>query len=134
MTPSDRKVDLAWQLLRIGFVVGPFAAGLDKFFELLADWDMYLAPFFAGLLPFAPETFMKVVGGVEMAVGLLVATRYVRWAAYAASAWLALIAVNLVSSGLFYDLAVRDLELALAALVLALLTEARAARTARAGA
>jgi hypothetical protein len=130
MTAYDRKVDQAWTLLRIGFTAIPIAAGLDKFFGVLADWEMYLSPVVARLLPVAPETFMKVSGVVEIAVGVLMATRFTRLAAYVAAAWLAAIALNLVSTGMFYDIAVRDLAMALAALVLALLSEARAARRA----
>jgi hypothetical protein len=132
MTESDRKVDRAWALLRAGFTVIPIAAGLDKFSGLLADWEMYLSPLVARLLPVAPATFMRVSGVVEILVGVLVATRYTRVAAYVAAAWLTAIALNLVSTGMFYDIAVRDLAMALAALVLALLTEARAARAAAA--
>jgi hypothetical protein len=128
MTTAERKVDLAWKLLRGLFAFVPFAAGLDKFLGLLADWEMYLSPTVARLLPLAPATFMRTAGVVEMAVGLLMLTRWTRIAAYLASAWLTLIALNLIVSGQFLDVAVRDLALALAAFVLALLTEARAAR------
>lgn len=134
MTTADRKIDLAWKLLRAGFALVPFLAGLDKFLGFIADWEMYLSPAVAGLLPVAPATFMRIAGVVEMAVGALMLTRYTRFAAYAAAAWLVSIAVNLVLSGMFYDVAVRDVALALAAFVLALLTEARAARAASAGA
>ena len=129
MTTAERKVDLAWKLLRGGFAFVPFAAGLDKFLGLLADWEMYLSPTVAKLLPLAPATFMRTAGVIEMAVGLLMLTRWTRIAAYIASTWLTLIALNLIVSGQFLDVAVRDLALALAAFVLALLTEARAART-----
>jgi len=128
MTTAERKIDLAWKLLRGGFAFLPFAAGLDKFLGLLADWEMYLSPTVARLLPLAPATFMRTAGVIEMAVGLLMLTRWTRLAAYLASTWLTLIALNLIVSGQFLDVAVRDLALALAAFVLALLTEARAAR------
>jgi hypothetical protein len=128
MSETDRKLDQAWMLLRAGFIVVPVAAGLDKFFHLIADWGMYLSPVVERLLPLSPDLFLKIAGVVEIAVGVLMATRYTRLAAYLAAAWLAAIAVNLVTSGLFYDIAVRDLALALAAFVLAKLTEAREAR------
>ena len=128
MTTADRKIDLAWKILRGVFTLLPFVAGLDKFLGLIADWEMYLSPTVAGLLLVAPATFMHIAGSVEMAVGLLMLTRWIRFAAYAASAWLLAIAGNLILSGMFYDIAVRDVALAFAAFVLALLTEARAAR------
>jgi hypothetical protein len=130
MTAADRKIDLVWKLLRGAFAVVPIAAGADKFLEKLADWDMYLAPAFAGLLPVDPGLAMRAAGVVEIAVGVLMLTRYTRVAAYVAAAWLALISVNLVVGGLFYDIAVRDLVMALAAFCLAQLTEARALRAA----
>ncbi|MGH7856878.1 MAG: DoxX family membrane protein [Candidatus Binatia bacterium] len=133
MTAADRKTDLVWNLLRGAFAVVPIAAGADKFFEKLADWDMYLSPAFEKLLPVAPDLAMRAAGVVEIAVGILMLTRFTRLAAYTASAWLALIALNLIVGGLFYDIAVRDLVLALAAFCLAQLTEARALRTASAG-
>jgi hypothetical protein len=130
MTETDRKVDQAWQLLRAGFIVLPIAAGLDKFFHVIADWEMYLSPAIERLLPVSPQLFMRLSGVIEVAVGVLMATRFTRVAAYLASIWLTAIAVNLVTTGMFYDIAVRDLGLALAAFVLARLTEAREARAA----
>lgn len=102
----------------------PLLAGLDKFFNLLADWPQYLSPAIANLLPVSPETFMAVVGVVEIAVGLLVLTRWTRLGAWIAALWLALIAVNLLTLGLF-DIAVRDLAMAVGAATLARLAELR---------
>ena len=113
--------------MRIGLGLGPFLAGLDKFFNILTDWKMYLSPMATRMLPVSAVTFMHIVGVVEMVVGLAILTRWTRKASYVAMAWLVAIAANLVSSGLFYDLAVRDLEIALAAYTLARLTEAREA-------
>lgn len=127
MMNYDRKLDSAWWALRIGLGLGPFLAGLDKFFNILTDWKMYLSPMATRMLPVSDVTFMHIVGVVEMVVGLAILTRWTRKASYVAMAWLVAIAANLVSSGLFYDLAVRDLEIALAAYTLARLTEAREA-------
>jgi len=127
MMNYDRKLDSAWWGLRIGLGLGPFLAGLDKFFNILTDWKMYLSPMATRMLPVSAVTFMHIVGVVEMVVGLAILTRWTRKASYVAMAWLVAIAANLVSSGLFYDLAVRDLEIALAAYTLARLTEAREA-------
>lgn len=124
MANNDR-LNLAWWTLRIGLGAGPFLAGLDKFFNLLTNWDMYLNPAIPQMLHVAPSTFMHMVGIVEMAAGLLVFTRWTRYAAYMVSAWLVAISLSLLSQALFLDIAVRDLELALAAFVLAKLTEIR---------
>jgi hypothetical protein len=127
MTTTENGLDLARRLLRIGFGLMAFLAGLDKFFNLLANWDMYLAPWMANLLPVSSATFFGVIGVIEMAAGLLVLTKWPRLGAYIVAAWLLAIALQLVSTGMFYDLAVRDVVLALGAFTLAKLTEWRAA-------
>jgi uncharacterized membrane protein YphA (DoxX/SURF4 family) len=124
---KDQRLNVAWWTLRIGLGVGPFLAGLDKFFNLLTNWDMYLNPMIPQMLHVAPATFMHMVGVIEMIAGLLVFTRWTRYAAYIVAAWLVAISASLVSQGLFLDIAVRDLELALGAFVLAKLTEIRGA-------
>lgn len=107
--------------LRIVFVAIPFLAGLDKFFGLLADWPAYLAPFVRDHLPFSPTVFVALIGVVEMTVGVLMATRHVRIAAQIASAWLVLIALQLLLGG-HLDVAVRDVAMAVAAWTLARLS------------
>lgn len=126
----NRGVESAWWALRIGLGLGPFLAGLDKFFNLLTEWSMYLSPLAERLLPVSGPTFMRAVGVVEMIVGLAILTAWTRLGSYIATAWLLAIAVNLASTGMFYDLAVRDVEIAIAAYTLARLTEAREAATA----
>ena len=122
---KDERLGIAWWALRIGLGAGPFLAGLDKFFNKLTNWDMYLNPVIPQVLHVAPATFMHVVGIVEMVAGLLVLTRWTRYAAYLVSGWLVAISLSLLSQGLFLDIAVRDLELAVGAFVLAKLTEIR---------
>ena len=127
MITLDRKIGSAWWALRIGLGLGPFLAGLDKFFNILTDWKMYLSPTVTHLLPVSDVTFMHLVGVVEMIVGLAILTRWTRIGSYIAMAWLVAIALNLVSTGMFFDLAVRDLEIAIGAYTLGRLTEAREA-------
>jgi uncharacterized membrane protein YphA (DoxX/SURF4 family) len=121
----DSRLDQAWWVLRIGLGVGPFLAGLDKFFNLLSNWTAYISPLALKILPFSGQTFMHIVGVIEMIVGLEILTKWTRLGAYVASAWLVAIAINLVSMGMFFDVAVRDVEIALAAFVLARITEVR---------
>ena len=121
----DSRLDQGWWILRIGLGVGPFLAGLDKYFNILTNWTGYISPLALKILPFSGQTFMHVVGVIEMIVGLAILTKWTRVGAYVASAWLVLIAINLVSTGMFFDIAVRDVEMALAAFVLARMTEAR---------
>lgn len=121
----DSRLDQAWCVLRIGLGVGPFLAGLDKYFNLLTNWTAYISPAALKILPFSGQTFMHIVGVIEMIVGLAILTKWTRLGAYVASAWLLAIAINLVSTGMFFDVAVRDVEMALAAFVLARMTEVR---------
>jgi hypothetical protein len=121
----DSRLDRAWWALRIGLGVGPFLAGVDKYFNLLTNWTAYISPLALKILPFSGQTFMHIVGVIEMIVGLAILTKWTRVGAYVASAWLLAIAINLVSTGMFFDVAVRDVEMALAAFVLARMTEVR---------
>jgi len=121
----DKRLESAWWALRIGLGVAPVVAGVDKFFNLLANWEGYLSPLFQGLLPVGPVAFMHLVGIVEIVVGLAILTRWTREAGYVAMVWLVLIALNLVTTGRYLDVAVRDVEMAIAAYTLARLTEVR---------
>lgn len=122
----------AYWALRIGIGLGPLLAGIDKFFNLLTDWGMYLSPFAEKLLPVSATTFMRIVGVIEVGLGLAILFGRTRVGGYLAVLWLVGIAVNLVTTGMFYDLAVRDLEIAIGAYTLARLTEARESVEARA--
>jgi uncharacterized membrane protein YphA (DoxX/SURF4 family) len=127
----NSQLKQAWWVLRIGLGLGPLLAGLDKFFNLLTNWEMYLNPLVPRLLHIQGVTFMHIVGVIEMCAGILVLTRFTRYAAYIVMLWLIGIAINLVSQGAFFDLAVRDIEIALGAFALAKLTEVREASEAR---
>ena len=119
---SDRLKPAYWAL-RVGLGAGAFLAGLDKFFNILADWGMYLSPVAERVLPVSGPTFMRVVGVVEVLVGLALLAGFTRRGGYVMMAWLLAIAANLLTTGMFYDLAFRDVEIALAAFALARLTE-----------
>ena len=84
-----------------------------------------MSPLALKILPISAQTFMHIVGVIEMIVGLAILTKWTRLGSYVASVWLLAIAINLVSTGMFFDIAVRDIEIALAAFVLARLTETR---------
>ena len=126
----DSRLSSSYWALRVAFIAVPLLAGLDKFTNLLTYWPHYVSPAFARMLPIGPSAFMKVVGVVEIVAGLLVLSK-ARLGAYVVMAWLICIAINLVSMGLF-DIAVRDLGLAVGAFALARLDEARAGVPARA--
>ena len=100
MSIPENKLNSAWWALRVGLGAVPFLAGLDKFFNLLTNWEMYLSPSVERLLPVSGTTFMHIVGVIEMIVGLTILTRWTRIGSYVAMLWLVLIAVNLISSGI----------------------------------
>jgi hypothetical protein len=128
----DRLREPAYQafwLLRVGFTVAPILFGLDKFAHVLVDWDNYLAPFVVRQTPWTAHQIMYAVGAIEIVAGLLVAVRP-RLGGYVVAAWLAGIIVNLLVIPGYYDVALRDFGLFIAALALARLATAFAPRPA----
>ena len=107
----------AYQILRLGFTVAPIVAGLDKFLHLLVNWDQYLAPAANNMLGGHGHEFMLAVGVIEIVAGIGVFFKP-RIFAYVVSVWLVGIILNLLMAGGFYDVALRDLGLALGALAL----------------
>jgi len=105
-------------LLKYTFGLVPIVAGLDKFTNILTDWSQYLGSGFQDLLPFDASTFMIIVGIIEIAAGILVLVK-TKIGAYVVAAWLVLIALTLILSGSYLDVAVRDLVMAIAAYTLA---------------
>jgi uncharacterized membrane protein YphA (DoxX/SURF4 family) len=112
----------AYRILHLAFVVAPVLAGFDKFFHLLVNWDMYLAPIIARLSPIGGHKLMLLIGVVEVVAGILVAIRP-RIGAYVVSAWLLMIVINLLIIPGFFDIALRDFGLSLGALALARLSQ-----------
>jgi hypothetical protein len=108
----------AYQILHLAFIVAPLVAGVDKFFHFLVNWDQYLAPVVAQMLPVSGHTFMLGVGVVEIVAGLLVAFMPAV-GGVVVGAWLCGIIVNLLLVPGYYDVALRDLGLALSAFALA---------------
>ena len=129
----DARLNSSWWALRLTYGLVPVVAGLDKFTNILSPWADYLNPLVPRVLGVAPSTFMHLVGVVEVAAGLLVLSRLTRYGAYVVAAWLLLIAINLVTTGHFLDVAVRDVVMAVGALVLARLSEVKADVAARSG-
>lgn len=108
----------AFALLRAAFTVAPIAFGIDKFFNVMVDWPVYLAPWIDDIAPGTGQQLMYAVGVVEILAGMLVALKP-RFGAYVVAAWLAGIIVNLLTLSGFYDIALRDFGLMLGALTLA---------------
>ncbi len=103
-----------YNLLKLTYGIVPIVAGIDKFTNLLTNWENYLSPSIAHMLPFAPATFMKAVGVIEIIAGIIVLIRPVL-GAFIVAAWLTAIALSLLVSGNYLDVAVRDLVMAIGA-------------------
>ena|SRR5712675_3306178 len=115
----------AHHILHFGYTALPILAGIDKFTHILVNWDQYLSPILLGSLPFSAHLFMQIVGAIEIVAGVLVFFKP-RMGAYVVAVWLWCIIVNLLSSGSYYDVALRDFGLSLGALALAKLSEEKA--------
>jgi uncharacterized membrane protein YphA (DoxX/SURF4 family) len=118
--PASRKSSAGYQaflLLRLAFTVAPILFGLDKFFDVMVDWDRYLAPWIDDIVPGSANDAMYAVGAVEIVAGLVVALKP-RYGAPLVAAWLAGIVFNLLTYSGYYDIALRDFGLMLAALTL----------------
>jgi uncharacterized membrane protein YphA (DoxX/SURF4 family) len=120
----DSRLNQSWWALKLAFGLVPIVAGLDKFFNLLTDWEQYLSPLVARVI--SANTFMHAVGIIEIAAGLLVLSKLTRVGAYVVAAWLVGIALNLLTTGHYFDIAVRDVVLAVGAFTLGRLSEVRA--------
>jgi uncharacterized membrane protein YphA (DoxX/SURF4 family) len=121
----SKELNAAYWSLRIAFGLGPLIAGLDKFTNILVNWDKYLSPMAQHTLQISPMNFMYIVGVVEIIVGLAILFGATRVFGYIAMIWLWCIAANLISTGTYYDIAIRDILLGLSAYALARVTEAR---------
>jgi hypothetical protein len=115
---TDRAARQAYTLLHTAFIIAPIVAGVDKFTQLLVNWDQYLAPWIASLSPIGGHNLMLVVGVVEILAGLIVWFRP-RFGGYLVAAWLGGIIVSLLTIPGYFDVALRDFGLALGAIALA---------------
>jgi uncharacterized membrane protein YphA (DoxX/SURF4 family) len=115
------RTDPAYQaflLLRVGFALAPILFGLDKFANVMVDWEVYLAPWINDIAPGSAADAMYAVGVIEILAGVAVALKP-RYGAYLVAAWLGGIIINLLTLSGFYDIALRDFGLLLGALTLA---------------
>ncbi len=134
MKDFDDRLNAGWWALRIGLGAGPIITGIDKYFNKLTDWGMYLSPMATRIVPVSATTFMRAVGVVEIIAGLIVLSRWTKLGSYIVMLWLIGIAVNLLTTGMFYDLAMRDVEIAIGAFALSQLSAVREQTTAQQGA
>ena len=129
----DSRINSAYWTLRIAFGLTAFLAGLDKFFNLLTNWEKYCSPILMDIIPLSAGALMRVAGVIEMIAGIALLAGVTRLFGYIVAAWLTLIALSLLTTGQFIDVAVRDLVMACGAFVLARLSEVRQESPAYAG-
>jgi uncharacterized membrane protein YphA (DoxX/SURF4 family) len=115
---NQEKLRPVFNLLKLTFVIVPIVAGLDKFTDLLTNWDKYLHPGIAAMLPFQPHIFMMIVGVIEIIAGIIVLIKPAI-GGFIVAAWVALIALTLIFSGHYLDVAVRDLVMAISSFSMA---------------
>lgn len=125
------NIEIAWLLLYYTYGFLPIIAGLDKYFHYLADWSIYLNDAIPHILGITPENFMIVIGLIEIIIGLLLFFKP-RLGGYIVCTWLLAISINLITMGVHahhgyimthYDIALRDIALAIGSYVLALLSK-----------
>ncbi len=121
---SPHDLDRVYLPLRLCYGLVPIAAGADKFFNLLTDWTRYLPESISSAAPMSPQALMMIVGVIEIAAGLAVLTILPRLGAYVVAAWLVLVGVIAAAAG-YYDVAVRDVVMALGAYTLGALAALR---------
>ncbi|MDB5259849.1 MAG: hypothetical protein JWN37_80 [Candidatus Nomurabacteria bacterium] len=121
---GKKEVLFSWNLLKWAYGLVVLLAGLDKIFgtNLIVSWPKYVSPLAESMLPFSVGTFLVIIGIVEVVVALLILTKFQKIGAYLATAWLLIIAINLLMLG-YIDIAIRDVLLAVGAVVLATLTD-----------
>lgn len=118
MEDQTKTIKMVQTLLKFTYGLVPIVAGADKFTNLLTDWGHYLSAGQKAMLPFSEHVFMMIVGVIEIVAGALVLIAPQK-AGYLVSAWLVLIALSLLSSGNYLDVAVRDIVMAIGAFCLA---------------
>jgi hypothetical protein len=123
---ASQSLTQTFNLLKYTFGIVPIVAGADKFTNLLTNWEQYINPSMAGLLPFSAATFMMIVGVIEIAAGIIVLKK-TEIGGYIVAAWLTVVALTLLLSFKYVDVAVRDLVMAVAAFSMAKISKIVAA-------
>lgn len=121
----NTRLTSAFWTLRIAFGLTAFLAGLDKFLNLLTNWEQYASPLVLSVVPLSAGALMRVAGAIEIVAGIAILAGLTRLGGYVVAGWLTVIALNLVTTGHYFDVAVRDLVMACGAFVLGRLSEVR---------
>ncbi len=118
----NSMVQLPYRLLNYTFIIVPIVAGADKFTNILANWEQYINPSIANILPFSTATFMMIVGVIEIMAGIIV-WKKPELGGYIVAAWLTIIGFSLLLKLEYFDVAVRDFVMAIAAFSMAKLSK-----------
>lgn len=119
---KNQSLTQTFNLLKYTFGIVPIVAGADKFTNLLTNWEQYVNPSIAGLLPFSPSVFMMIVGVIEIVAGIIVLKK-TKIGGYIVAGWLTVVALTLLIGFNYVDVAVRDLVMAIAAFSMARISE-----------
>lgn len=120
-----KKVMCSWWTLKITYGLLFVVAGADKFLNMVTQWEKYISPYFLGLSGLTSSDFIHTVGVLEIGIGVLTLSALTRLGAYVTAAWFGAIVINLLTMYTYFDIAVRDIVMAIGALVLAQLTEVK---------
>ncbi len=126
----ESRINSIYWILRVAFGLTAFLAGVDKFLNLLTNWEQYASPLALRIASLSAGALMRVAGVIEIVVGIAVLAGVTRLGGYVVAAWLTTIALNLVATGHYFDVAVRDLVMACGAFTLAKVSEIRVAAAA----
>jgi len=118
---NDNKFNNLWTLSKYVYGLVPVLIGLDKFFFFIVDWNIYVSPLAASIIPMT--TLVPLVGIIEIAAGILILTKYPRFGAYLVAAWIGVIIINLFLIGGLYDIILRDVAIAFGYIAFGMLTE-----------
>jgi len=121
-TVTVNSADRVAFILKLTYGLVPIVAGADKFMQLLTDWKKYLAPIVTDIMPLTPATFMVLVGVIEIVAGIIVLVKP-KLGSLIVAGWLVAIAINLLLTGQYFDIAVRDIVMAIGAVSLWMLTD-----------
>lgn len=121
MMVNENKLNFMWTISRYVYGLVPVVIGIDKFFFYIVDWNIYVSPYAASLIPMM--YLVKIIGVVEIVAGLLILTKYPRFGAYLVAAFLILVIVNLFMLGNVLDIILRDIAIAFGYIMFGLLTE-----------
>lgn len=121
MMIDNNKFNNMWTLSQYFYGLVPILLGADKFLFFIVNWNIYVSPFVASMIPI--RYLVPLVGIIEISAGLLILTKYPRFGAYLVAAWIGLVIVNLLMIGNLYDIILRDIVIAFGYIMFAMLTE-----------